>query len=124
MDGDLRGEGLVVSEVLKEDLNKLALASRILEMEGHGDFTLGHLGMRDPEGRGVWIKRWGLTLGEVYDWTDHQLIDLLLFKNRSTCYFLCYGSIDISNCLIYCFTHIGRTSISKLNRFIFSCRSS
>ena len=79
MDGDLRGEGLVFSEALKEDLNKLALASRILEMEGHGDFTLGHLGMRDPEGRGVWIKRWGLTLGEVFDWTDHQLID---FKGK------------------------------------------
>ena len=64
-----------ISDALKADLDKLALASRILEMEGHGNFTLGHLAMRDPEGRGVWIKRWGLTLGEVYDWSDHQLID-------------------------------------------------
>lgn len=63
-----------IAESLKADLNKLALASRILEMEGHGNFTLGHLAMRDPEGRGIWIKRWGLTLGEVWDWTDHQLI--------------------------------------------------
>ena len=64
-----------LSAELKASLDKLALASRILEMEGHGNFTLGHLAMRDPEGRGVWIKRWGLTLGEVQDWQDHQLID-------------------------------------------------
>jgi len=64
-----------VSADLKASLDRLALASRILEMEGHGNFTLGHLALRDPEGRGVWIKRWGMTLGEVQDWTDHQLID-------------------------------------------------
>ena len=64
-----------VSDALKAQLNRLATASRILEMEGHGNFTLGHLALRDPDGRGVWIKRWGLTLGEVQDWTDHQLID-------------------------------------------------
>lgn len=64
-----------ISDDLKASLDKLALASRILEMEGHGNFTLGHLAFRDPEGRGVWIKRWGMTLGEVQDWTDHQLID-------------------------------------------------
>ena len=64
-----------VSDGLKSSLDRLALASRILEMEGHGNFTLGHLALRDPEGRGVWIKRWGMTLGEVQDWTDHQLID-------------------------------------------------
>ena len=64
-----------ISADLKADLDKLALASRILEMEGHGNFTLGHLALRDPEGRGIWIKRWGLTLGEVQDWNDHQLLD-------------------------------------------------
>ncbi len=64
-----------IATTLKSELDKLAVASRILEMEGHGNFTLGHLAIRDPEGRGVWIKRWGLTLGEVQDWTDHQLID-------------------------------------------------
>jgi ribulose-5-phosphate 4-epimerase/fuculose-1-phosphate aldolase len=75
MDGTTRSNEIVISDELKAKLDKLALASRILEMEGHGNFTLGHLAMRDPEGRGVWIKRWGLTLGEVFDWTDHQLID-------------------------------------------------
>lgn len=66
---------IILSDTLKRKLNKLALASRILEMEGHGDLTLGHLAFRDPEGRGVWIKRWGLSLGEVCDWRDHQLLD-------------------------------------------------
>ncbi|MCK9508892.1 MAG: class II aldolase/adducin family protein, partial [Pigmentiphaga sp.] len=36
---DLELEGL---------LDKLARACRILEMEGHGDMTLGHVSMRDP----------------------------------------------------------------------------
>ena len=71
-DGSNIGE---ISDGLKASLDRLAMASRILEMEGHGNFTLGHLALRDPEGRGVWIKRWGMTLGEVQDWTDHQLID-------------------------------------------------
>ncbi|MDP2644207.1 MAG: class II aldolase/adducin family protein [Desulfobacterales bacterium] len=73
-----------ISDDVKTSLDKLALASRILEMEGHGNFTFGHLALRDPEGRGVWIKRWGMTLGEVQDWTDHQLIDFdgnLLYGN-------------------------------------------
>jgi len=70
-----RSNTVEISDDLKTSLDKLALASRILEMEGHGNYTLGHLALRDPEGRGVWIKRWGMTLGEVQDWTDHQLID-------------------------------------------------
>ena len=31
-------------------VDELARACRILEMEGHGDMTLGHLSLRDPEG--------------------------------------------------------------------------
>jgi len=64
-----------VSDDLKASLDRMALACRILEMEGHGNFTLGHLAFRDPEGRGAWMKRWGMTLGEVQDWADFQLID-------------------------------------------------
>ncbi len=37
--------------------------------------TLGHLGLRDPQGRGVWIKRSGIGLGEVRDPADFVLID-------------------------------------------------
>ena len=46
-------------------LKKLALAHRILEMEGHGDMTLGHVSVRDPHGRGFWCKRKALGMGEI-----------------------------------------------------------
>jgi len=65
----------LMSNELRRELDKMALACRILEMEGHGSRTLGHVALRDTEGRGLWIKRWGLTLGEVFDHADFQLID-------------------------------------------------
>lgn len=58
-----------------ERLEKLACAHRILEMEGHGDLTLGHMSLRDPERRGLWLKCPGLGLGEVRDAGDFILID-------------------------------------------------
>ena len=42
---------------LRKSLDELARACRILEMEGHGDMTLGHLSFRDPQGRGFWLNR-------------------------------------------------------------------
>jgi L-fuculose-phosphate aldolase len=44
---------------------EVALASRVLGANGHDDFIWGHCSMRDPDGRGVWIKRSGLGLTEV-----------------------------------------------------------
>lgn len=40
----------------------VALSSRILAAAGHGDLIWGHSSVRDPDGRGVWIKsaEWGL----------------------------------------------------------------
>ena len=75
MEGMAGSGTIAVADALKAELDKLALASRILEMEGHGSRTLGHVALRDPEGRGLWIKRWGITFGEMFDWTDFQLID-------------------------------------------------
>ena len=40
------------SPVVVEVLDDLARAHRILEMEDHGDMSMGHLSFRDPEGRG------------------------------------------------------------------------
>lgn len=40
-------------------------AHRILDMEGHTDMAQGHLSIRDPYGRGFWLKRTGISLGEV-----------------------------------------------------------
>jgi L-fuculose-phosphate aldolase len=60
---------------LTTTLAELAYGCRILHMEGHADMTLGHLSWRDPEGRGVWLKRSGIGLGEVRDVRDFVLID-------------------------------------------------
>ena len=56
-------------------LAELARACRILEMEGHGDMTLGHLSMRAPDGRGFWMKRNQIGLGEVLGAEDFVLLD-------------------------------------------------
>ena len=60
---------------LRKSLDELARACRILEMEGHGDMTLGHLSFRDPEGRGFWLKRNRIGLGEVMGAGDFVLVD-------------------------------------------------
>lgn len=59
---------------LDDQLTKLAEACRIFEMEGHGDKTLGHVSLRDPEGRGAWIKRSGIALGEARGPDDFVLV--------------------------------------------------
>lgn len=58
----------------EELLQQLAQACRILEMEGHGDMTLGHVSMRDPGGRGFWLKRNRIGLGEVMGPKDFILV--------------------------------------------------
>jgi len=60
---------------LREALTEVAQACRILEMEGHGDMTLGHLSLRDPSGRGFWMKRNQIGLGEVLGPDDFVLVD-------------------------------------------------
>jgi L-fuculose-phosphate aldolase len=60
---------------LEASLADLARACRILEMEGHGDMTLGHLSLRDPDGRGFWLKRNRIGLGEVLGEEDFVLVD-------------------------------------------------
>ncbi|TAM71045.1 MAG: class II aldolase/adducin family protein [Microbacteriaceae bacterium] len=55
-------------------LEDVARAHRILELEGHGDMSMGHLSLRDPFGRGLWLKRGNLALSEVVG-DDFILID-------------------------------------------------
>ena len=40
---------------------QVALASQVLALEDHGDLAWGHASVRDPQGRGVWMKAstWG-----------------------------------------------------------------
>lgn len=66
---------LGMSNSLRAELDDLARGCRILEMEGHGDRTVGHMALRDPEGRGFWMKRAGIGLGEVFDARDFVLLD-------------------------------------------------
>ena len=58
-----------------KSLDELARACRVLEMEGHGDMTLGHVSLRDPARRGFWLKRNRIGLGEVQGAGDFVLID-------------------------------------------------
>ena len=64
-----------LSNSLRTELDKVARAHRILEMEGHGDKTLGHMSLRDPDGRGIWLKRKAISLGETLDADDFVLLD-------------------------------------------------
>lgn len=64
-----------MDEELESQLNDLASAARILAIQGHEDFTQGHVSLRDPDGRGVWLKRRGIGLGEVMGAEDFVLID-------------------------------------------------
>jgi len=55
-------------------LLELARAHRILNLEGHNDMSLGHLSLRDPAGRGLWLKRGNIGLEEVISEDDFILI--------------------------------------------------
>ena len=61
-------------ESISNALYEIARAHRILELEGHGDMSMGHLSYRDPFGRGLWLKRGNLALSEV-EGDDFILID-------------------------------------------------
>jgi ribulose-5-phosphate 4-epimerase/fuculose-1-phosphate aldolase len=46
-------------------LSSLASAYRVLEAHGHADGMLGHVSLRDPSGRGFWLKQASVGLDEV-----------------------------------------------------------
>lgn len=60
--------------MLEQTLERLAKACRILEKEGHGDMSLGHVSLRDPGGRGFWLKRNRAGLGEIRGAQDFVLV--------------------------------------------------
>ncbi len=71
MDGSQ--DGAQLSPGTRAELETLVKGSRILEPHGQGDRIWGHVAMRDADGRGFWIKRHGISLGEVFDADDFQL---------------------------------------------------
>jgi ribulose-5-phosphate 4-epimerase/fuculose-1-phosphate aldolase len=52
----------------------VALGCRVLASHGHDDFVWGHASVRDPEGRGVWMKAAALGLEEITE-NDVLLVD-------------------------------------------------
>jgi L-fuculose-phosphate aldolase len=68
----LKGE---ISTELGADLDELAAACRILELEDQGDRVWGHMALRDPDDRGFWMKRAGVALGEIRGAGDFILLD-------------------------------------------------
>jgi L-fuculose-phosphate aldolase len=64
-----------LDRVMQDQLIETARACRILDMEGHGDMTLGHLSLRENSGRGFWMKRNQIGLGEVLGGDDFVLVD-------------------------------------------------
>jgi len=50
---------------IEEQVGELARAHRILALNGHANMSLGHMSLRDPDGRGFWLKRSGLGFEEV-----------------------------------------------------------
>ena len=65
---------MVKNDEVRRGLWDLSRAHRILDMEGQNDMAWGHASMRDPWGRGVWLKRGNLGLEEVFE-NDYILID-------------------------------------------------
>ncbi len=66
---------LEIDAATHEFLADAARACRILDMEGHGDMTLGHLSVRAKDGVGFWMKRNQIGLGEVLGADDFVLVD-------------------------------------------------
>lgn len=64
-----------INSSVAEALEELALACRVLEIEGHSDRIFGHMALRDPDGRGFWMKRRDISLGEVHDARDFILLN-------------------------------------------------
>ncbi len=72
MDGSQ--DGAPMPAETRAELEELVKGSRILEMHGHGDRIWGHVAMRDPGGNGFWLKRHAISLSEVFEADDFQLI--------------------------------------------------
>lgn len=51
---------------------QVALGSQVLGKAGHGDLVSGHVSLRDPEGRGIYMKARGWALEEITP--DHILL--------------------------------------------------
>src|SRR5207249_5467538 len=56
---------MVLTERDRAIREQVAVASHVLGVENLGDFVLGHVSVRDPDGRGVWMKATGWGFEEI-----------------------------------------------------------
>ena len=56
----------------KELREQVALGCRILGANGHDDYVWGHVSVRDPEGRGAWMKASTFGFDEIT--TEHVIL--------------------------------------------------
>lgn len=56
---------VVLTEQDRVIREQVAVASNVLGLEDLGDFFLGHVSIRDPAGRGVWMKATGWGFEEI-----------------------------------------------------------
>src|SRR2546429_9471051 len=56
---------MVLTERDRAIREQVAVASRVLGVEDLGDFVLGHVSVRDPDGRGIWMKATGWGFEEI-----------------------------------------------------------
>jgi L-fuculose-phosphate aldolase len=68
-------QGHTAAPAVEETLARLAAGCRILAMEGHNDMSLGHMSLRDPQGRGLWLKKAQRGLDEIHGSAEFVLID-------------------------------------------------
>lgn len=54
-----------MSDKICDACRSIVAACRVLDDAGHADMVWGHVSIRDPQGRGVWLKGSGLGLDEV-----------------------------------------------------------
>ena len=59
------GDSMAMSKFNPILAEKIALSCNILDMWGHGDFTVGHVSAREPEQTYLHMKGKGLGLEEV-----------------------------------------------------------
>lgn len=60
---------------LKSELEELARGHRVTAWSGASNVTIGHITIRDPEGRGLWIKNKNLAFEELYSGDQFMLVD-------------------------------------------------
>jgi L-fuculose-phosphate aldolase len=87
---------------------QVAVACRVIALEGYVDLTLGHVSAREPGARTIWIKRRGVALDEVeaddvipLDLDDAEALDRPDYHLESAMHTEVYRVRDDANAVIH-----------------------